>query len=137
MDLKETITGVCMWIEEARLIILHKLGYQDADHFSLAKAWHTLSKRKQNDERFQKDFDHAVEQSFELSADEWRKVSYEFYHKQRHACTLIQARPSADEVLKSLSLLPSPYNSDEYKGIFGKLIPYVAEQVQIAEQICA
>ena len=135
MDSRAAIAGVCSWIVEARILVLHKLGYADADYVTLSTEWRTLSKRKQSDEDFGKKFDHVIGEFFDLKPDEWRKVSYDFYHKQ---LVIIDERPPAEEVLgHHLALLPQPFNNEEYKEIFTKLIERVAERVQTAEQVCA
>ena len=135
MDSKLAIAGVCSWIEEARILVLHKLGNDGADYITLATEWHRLSKRKLCDEDLQKDFDSVIEELFDLNPDEWRKVSYDFYHKQKQS--IVHERPPAEEVLEHLALLPQPFSNEEYKTIFWKLIQRVAEQVQTAEQVCA
>ena len=135
MDSRAAIAGVCSWIVEARILVLHALGFADADYVTLPTEWCTLSKRKQNDEDFGKKFDSVIGEFFDLKPDEWRKVSYDFYHKQQLG--IVYERPPAEEVLDHhLALLPQPFNSEEYKDIFTKLIQRVAERVQIAEQVC-
>ena len=135
MDSKLAIARVCSWIEEARIIVLRKLDYTNAAYVTLAAEWLRLSKRKQSDEHFQKKFDCVIEELFDLKPDEWRKVSFDFYHKQKQS--IVHERPPAEKVLKHLALLPQPFNNEEYKSLFWKLIQRVAEQVQIAEQVCA
>ena len=135
MDSKLAIARVCSWIEEARIIVLRKLDYTNAAYVTLAAEWLRLSKRKQSDEDFQKKFDRVIEELFDLKPDEWRKVSFDFYHKQKQS--IVHERPPAEKVLKHLALLPQPFNNEEYKSLFWKLIQRVAEQVQIAEQVCA
>ena len=136
MDSRAAIAGVCSWIVEARNLVLHALGFADADYVTLPTEWCTLSKRKQSEEDFGKKFDCVIGEFFDLKPDEWRKVSYDFYHKQQ--LVIIYGRPPAEKVLDHhLALLPQPFNSEEYKDIFTKLIQRVAERVQTAEQICA
>lgn len=131
MDSRAAIAGVCSWIVEARILVLHELGYDDADYVTLPAEWHALSKRKQSDQDFGKKFDRVIGEFFDLKPDEWRKVSYDFYHKQ---LVIIDERPPAEEVLEHhLALLPQPFNNEEYKEIFTKLIERVAERVHTAE----
>ena len=136
MDSQSAIAGVCSWIKEARLLVLHRLGYTDADHTTLSSDWLELSKRKQNDVIFEKDFDCVVQHLFGLRPDEWKVISYEFYHIQ-HRGVFIHERPPVKQVLQCLTLLPAPFCNDEDVCVFQKLIQHAAQHVQTAEQVCA
>ena len=137
------IAGIGSWVEEARILVLHKLGYIDADRiksnkewYKVSIEWHKLSQDMVGDQTLQSNFDKAISELLGLKSFEWTKISRDFYHKQRH--TTVHKRPSADDAVKLVARLPNPFSNDQYKGIFQKLIEHVAKQVDATEEyVCA
>eukprot|EP00731_Ephydatia_muelleri_P031219 Em0022g733a len=130
------IAGIGSWVEEARILVLHKLGYTNADRRTLSQEWYKLSKDKERDKTLQTNFDKAISELFGLKSFEWTKISRDFYQKQRH--TTVHERPSAEDAVKLVARLPNPFSNDQYKGIFQKLIEHVAKQVDATEEdVCA
>lgn len=135
-DSKLAVAAIGSWVEKARLLVLHKLGYPKADRKTLSTDWHHLIQDKKEDKDLDSSFKGVILQLFNLKSFEWGKISRDFYNDTRH--TTVHKRPPAEKALMLVAQLPSPFNNRQFKELFEKLITSVDKQVDNTEEdVCA
>ena len=129
-DSKLAMSGIGSWVEEARILVLHRLGNTDVDHKTQPQEWHKLSESLKSCEEKKQLFNTVVKELFGLRSYEWTKISSYFYQQRN---ITVHHHPPKEEAIELLKKLPPPFSNQEYKSLFEKLIDNVARLVDATE----